>query len=54
MRGDADDWWAYAKDEKDTAAVLMAAERWRACYHHAGKVWNSLSRRSTFAATLWL
>jgi HEPN domain-containing protein len=37
MRGDADEWWAYAKEEKDTAAVLMAAARWRACYHHAGQ-----------------
>ncbi|MCV3764474.1 hypothetical protein [Rhizobium sp. TRM95796] len=38
MRGDADEWWAYASDEKETASVLMAVERWRACYHHAGQI----------------
>lgn len=37
MRGDAEDWWNRAVDERETAVMLRSAGKWHQCYHHAGQ-----------------
>ncbi|MBR0560036.1 hypothetical protein [Neokomagataea anthophila] len=32
----ADDWEALAKDERESARIMLAARKWKQAYHHAG------------------